>query len=66
MRAGHRIVIAFLAVGWFAIYGGEALAEPESLPEVYPKVNIEYKAENLADPFIDYKTEKTQETSERP
>jgi len=66
MRAGYRIVIAFAAVGWFAIYGGEALAAPESLPDVYPKVNIEYKAENLADPFIDYKTEQTQEASERP
>jgi len=66
MRVGRRIIIAFVAVGWFTIYGGEALAVPESLAEGSPKLNIEYKAENLADPFMDYKAEQSQEVSERP
>jgi len=68
MRRGFKVLIAVLiAAGWVVDYGGKAPVYPaEPVPEVYPKVNIEYKAEKLTDPFIDYKAEQAQEVSERP
>jgi hypothetical protein len=66
MTQGHKIIVIFIVMAGFIIYGSEALAMPESMPEAYSKVNIEYKAENLPDPFIDYKAEEALEASQRP
>jgi len=67
MKARYRISAAFTILGCFSFYIGLApVSAEEPLPEVYTKVNIEYKAEVLDDPFIDYKAEQSQQGEQKP
>ena len=64
MTAGR--VIALVLIIWSQVLLGVILALSESVPDISSGAGIEYNAENLSDPFFDYKAEKMENEARKP
>ncbi|MFA5115171.1 MAG: hypothetical protein WC469_03805 [Candidatus Omnitrophota bacterium] len=66
MKVTLKLISVFISFGHLlACYGEVGAADPETVSGAKLKSGIEYKAEGLADPFIDFKTEKKKEDTHK-